>query len=51
MEPEEGMMESAGGDGSSGEEDGNEEVMPQSYIEVPVEGDHHLPAICVIVIS
>ena len=28
MEPEEGMMESAGSDGGSGEEDGNEEMTP-----------------------
>ena len=27
-EPEEGMMESAGGDGGSGEKDGNKEVTP-----------------------
>ena len=45
-------MESAGGDSGSGEEDGNEEVTPpQSYVEVPIEDDHHLPAICAIVIS
>ena len=28
MEPEEGMMESADGDSSSDEEDGNEELTP-----------------------
>ena len=48
-EPEEGMTESAGGDGGSGEEDGNKEVTPP-ILEVSVEGDHHLSPICVIVI-
>ena len=50
MDPKEGMMESAGGDGGSGEEDGNEEVTPRFYAEVPVEDNHHLSAICVTVI-